>query len=47
MFALLGLNINMKGVFISLSQDFLLERKTSVDMLPVLVPASVICVALC
>ena len=46
-FALLGLNIDVKGVFISLWQDFLLERKTSVVMLPFLVPASVICMELC
>ena len=41
MFALLGLNINVKGVFISLWQDFLLQRKTSVGILTVSVPASV------
>ena len=46
-FALLGLNIDVKDVFISLWQDFLLERKTSVVMLPFLVPASVICMGLC
>ena len=33
-FALLGLNIDMKSVFISLLQDFLFERKTSVGILP-------------
>ena len=46
-FVLLVLNIDMKGVFISLWQDFLLERKTSVGILPFLVPASVICIGLC
>ena len=46
-FALLGLNIDMKGVFISLGQDFLLEGKTSIVILPFLVPASVICMGLC